>query len=77
MTITSVRPASSRSNAFACSAVYLEFRGRDAKAIDQGTFVDRAPAPITEPLGRGISALSHAPFPPEVSSGLSAQHDAK
>ncbi len=71
MTTTPTRPAASH-RTFSRSAVYLEFRSRDAKAIDQSTFADRAPAPIKEPLGRG-SALSHAPFPPEVSSGLSAR----
>ena len=44
MTTTPTRPAASR-RTFSRSAVYLEFRGRDAKAIDQSAFVDRAPAP--------------------------------
>ena len=39
--------ANSRTNArattFARDAVHLEFRGRDAKAIEQGDFVDRVP----------------------------------
>ncbi len=66
MATTSTRPAASRPNSFARDAVHLEFRARDARHFDDGAFVDRAPAPIKEPLGRGISALSHAPFPPEV-----------
>ncbi len=45
MTTTPTRPAASRRNFFARSAVYLEFQGRDAKAIDQSAFVDRDPAP--------------------------------
>ena len=44
MRITSMRPVSSRCNSFARNAVYLEFRGHDAKAIDQSDFVDRAPS---------------------------------
>lgn len=32
-----------RRAAFAKSAVYLEFRGRDARAGDQSSFVDRQP----------------------------------
>ena len=43
MTTTSARPASSRRNSFARSAVYLEFRGRDARHLDQAGFIDRAP----------------------------------
>ena len=35
--------ASQRNSTFARDAVHLEFRGRDAKAIDQSTFVDRLP----------------------------------
>ncbi len=41
---TSLRSASSRRNTdFARAAVRLEFRGRDAKAIDQGEFIDCLP----------------------------------
>ena len=44
MSTMMTRPAASRRNsAFARAAVFTEFRGRDARAIDQGNFVDRAP----------------------------------
>ncbi len=44
MIITSMRPVSSRRTPFARNAVFLAFRARDAKAIDQSDFVDRAPS---------------------------------
>ena len=44
MTTTPTRQAASRLQSdFARAAVYLEFRGRDARAIEQGAFVDRQP----------------------------------
>ena len=44
MHITPTRPAASRRNSdFARDAVFTEFSGRDAKAVDQGAFVDRVP----------------------------------
>ena len=48
---TSLRPASSRrSSAFARAAVRLEFRARDAKAIEQDDFVDRQPGQLPRRL---------------------------
>ncbi len=74
----SKRPASSRHShlppfdkapaAFARSAVYEEFRSRDARAIDQDGFEDRRPTPGPRALGRvaakvtnntGVHALRH------------------
>ena len=47
MHTTPTRPAASRrSSAFARAAVYLEFRGRDARALHQGIFTDRSPQQI-------------------------------
>ncbi len=43
MATTSTRPAASRPNSFARDAVHLEFRGRDARHLDQAGFIDRAP----------------------------------
>ncbi len=44
MRTTSPRPASSRPQSdFARSAVFTEFSGRDARALDQADFQDRAP----------------------------------
>ena len=48
MPTTMTRPASSRhSSTYARSAVYLAFRGRDARALDQADFVDRAPNQVS------------------------------
>ena len=47
MPITSTRSASSRPQSdYARSAVFAAFRARDAKAIEQGAFVDRQPGQI-------------------------------
>ena len=62
MTTTPTRPAASRHNSdFARAAVYLEFRGRDARHLDQTGFVDRRPdqvpctcAPPTTTSGAAI-----------------------
>ena len=48
MSITTTRPVSSRRNSFARNAVFLEFRARDARHLDQAGFVDRAPAPASQ-----------------------------
>ncbi len=66
MHITPTRSASSRHNStFARDAVYLEFRHRDARAIDQADFVDRGPgqAPrlYIEATGGGLDDISTPP----------------
>ena len=43
MATTSTRPVASRRTSFARDAVRLEFRGRDARHLDQAGFIDRAP----------------------------------
>ncbi len=48
---------------FARAAVYAEFHLRDAKALDQGNFVDRppneAPRPLPESWRREIDGPKH------------------
>ena len=68
MTITSLRPAASRrSSAFARAAVRLEFRARDARALDQDGFTDHSPQQIrcrrSEAIARRqavLERLAHA-----------------
>ena len=43
MTTYAVSKIKARATTFARDAVYLEFRSRDAKAIDQSDFADRMP----------------------------------
>ncbi len=48
MPTTTTRPASSRPQSdFARSAVFTEFSGRDARALDQADFVDRDPEQLS------------------------------
>ena len=52
-----------RHDDFARDAVFAEFRGRDARAIDQGDFEDRRPHEFARPLAAGgrKPALAAAP----------------